>query len=127
MEVLSYFLPEELYMIISIIYLWNLNILNTKLYALGNDVVKILSYDEGKPLYYFIGAIILFVTGIYLIFKRGKIFFYHECEYKEMLLNIGAIIIIFFLLIAIFVFINNPILRAVISAIAFIACLSMSS
>ena len=96
---------EIVYLTITVIYLILLNNFNHVLLSKfdNDDYINILFYNNYETIIYFFIAFVLFVIGACLIVRRYRKIKYEDLEFEEIML----------LLILIIVFINNPILRAV--------------
>ena len=116
---------ESIYSIVNIIFICFLNDLNKKLLALypKEEWFKILTYDGSKALYFFYMTVVLIIIGILIGGYRFKMIKNKELDFEEICLYIFSIILVIFWLITLVIFINNPILRAIILASIFIcAC-----
>lgn len=116
---IKFLLPEEIYAIITIIYLIRLNKLNKQLLSVkfGNSL-ELLAYDDSKPIRYFVIALILFVVGGIIIYFRIKKIQSENLCFRDMALSLVSIVIIIVFLMLLFVLINNPILRAILVVVA---------
>ena len=112
-----YFYKEIALIVSSIIFLFLLNNLNKELLTKFqvDDYINILMYDNKKPLYYFIIAVILGILATIDIVYRYRQVRYFEKNIEEIFLNLFAIFVMVVLIILLIYFINNPILRAIIS------------
>lgn len=111
-------LPEIIYLIVMVIYFINLDRLNKILLSRQMDSsIILLLYDNGKPIKYFAFALLLLVIGVYIIIKRINSIRFHELYFEEIIAAFISILLIVILLILLWVFINNPILRMIISAL----------
>lgn len=113
---------EAPYAIIVTIFLVLLNKLNHTLLSLPaqNQTIspfKLLSYNDYEPLYFFFFAVILTIIGVSLSIYHIRQIKHMELDYDELLTTLISIFINAILIILIFIFIDNPILRAIIGAI----------
>lgn len=106
---------EIVYLIVTVIYLIFLNRLNHILLSKfnNNDYFDILKYNNYETIIYFVIAIVLFFIGTMLIIYRWKEIRDIELEFEDIILNFIIMFILCVLMILIVIFINNPILRAV--------------
>ena len=106
---------EIVYLTITVIYLILLNNFNHVLLSkFDNDYyINILFYNNYETIIYFFIAFVLFVIGACLIVRRYRKIKYEDLEFEEIMLNLIAMFVLLILIILIIVFINNPILRAV--------------
>lgn len=120
---------ESIYTFGTIIFLIFLNHLNNVLKKEMYDAnaFQLLSYRNFLPLYFFAGTIFLAIIGVILIARRFNQIKYYELEFDELITNLIAILIVVFLIITLIIFINNPILKAIITVICFIVLLSYPS
>ena len=93
-----------------------LHLFNQKLFALGlaDDAFALIEFENYKALWYFFGAVLLYIIGILRITMHWRRLLSSYLELEEMLMSWIAIIMIIILLIVIFSLINNPILRTII-------------
>ena len=116
---LGYLLPEEMYTIVTTIYLVSLNMLNKKLLLIKFDnEFALLAYESYLPAKFFLGALLLFTIGICLIVYRIRKYKHYELSFEEVMASFLAVLVIVILLVLLFKFIDNPILRAVITCVA---------
>jgi len=113
---------EAPYAIIVAIFLLALNRLNHTLLSLSaqNEVIspfELLSYHNYEPLYFFLMAVVLTIAGVALSIDHIRQIKHMELEYDELLATLLSIFINIFLIILLFAFINNPILRAIICVV----------
>lgn len=109
---------EIIYAVISIIFLFLLNNLNHILLKEYSEIdffnsLNLLSYDNYKPLKYFIVTFLLGLSGGGLIKRRYKKLRYENLEPEEFLYSLLSIFIILALIILLISFIKNPILKAI--------------
>jgi len=119
MDYARYLWAEVLYSIMAVIYLLQLNQLNKRLLAKGfEDAFRLMGYENYKPAKFFVFALVLFGIGIYLVFKKGTSILYERLSFSEIISALVAIVVIIIFLVLILIFINNPILRAVLTICA---------
>jgi|GEM_PF-3548844 hypothetical protein len=107
---------EFLYILFSIIFLYKLNILNSKI--MGENDLSILSYNNYEPIYFFIGAFILIVLGFYTFLYRFEYIFNTEISsIWEVLLFIFIELLMILIIIFIIKFISIPILKTIFKSI----------
>lgn len=105
---------EMAYIILTSVYLVNLNDLNQKLNSLDSlNLVELLMYENSSALKYFALALLLFIVGLFIIICKAKFIYPNEFVFEKSIASIIAIIITFIFLILIFFFINEPILRTI--------------
>ncbi len=109
------FIFELIYTIITVVYLFNLNSLNKVLLSnqLNYSVIEQLLYNDGLVITYFIIFIILFLLGLFIIMRNVKNIRGTDLNFDEIITYLIAIIVVSILLVLLFVFINNPILRII--------------
>ena len=113
---IKYLMFDEIYFIISIVYLFRLNEVNKELLQMGfSNAIGLLIYNEYMALKFFVLALILFLIGLLLGKHRVSNILWVRRSFGEIVLNIFSTVIIVILVIALMVFINNPIMRAVMS------------
>lgn len=117
-DYVKFLLPEEVYLIFMVIYLINLDKLNKILLSQYKDnSISLLLYNDGKPIKYFCIALFLLIVGGYIIFRRFNRIRFEELDFGEIIASIIALLLMLFLLVLLWVFINNPILRMIFAAI----------
>jgi len=114
-DYVKYLLPEGLYSITSMIYLFFLNALNKRLLSINfdNNPFELLSYEGYNPVKFFVMALILFIIGVCLMFYRKNCIRDRALSFGETVATLIALVIILVFLVLIFSFIDNPILKAV--------------
>lgn len=111
-------LPEEIYAVITIMYLISLDKLNNQLLSMKfENPFKLLLHDGSKPIWYFAIALTLFVTGGIIIYCRIKKIYRESLCFGEMIASLVSVMVLIAFLILLYVFINNPILRAIFVAV----------
>lgn len=108
-------LGEIIFSIVMIIFLVELNTLNKELLSRNFDnSFALLQYNNWIALKFFGVALLLFFIGCLLLVRRFR--HRRECDsFEKMIMMFSAIIVIFILLILLIIFIDNPILRAVLT------------
>lgn len=105
---------EIVYFIVTVIYLFKLNVLNKELLLQDFDgSFELLAYKNNMPLKFFAIATVLFFIGCILVYWKIRYVRMESDSLEEMLISGLAIIVVVMLLVLIVIFINNPILRAV--------------
>ncbi len=110
---------EIVYILVSGIFLFFLWKLNHTLIKLQNTInaFELLSYKNGLPLKFFAFTLILITIGVFLIvFDINKIR-YNRLEFNEILILISSIFLKTIIILILIISINNPILKAIASAI----------
>lgn len=116
------FFKEIVYAIVMSVYLIKLNYLNQELSVNAfSDSFELLQYREFLPVKYFAAALILFLVGCVLISCAFRNLLEDADSFEEVMMFIVVIVILLVLLVLLFVFINNPILRAIFTVGATIA------
>lgn len=115
----KFLLIEEIYSIVTAIYLVKLNKLNKVLSSERFDEsIRLLAYNNWEPMKYFVIALCLFVLGGCIILRRVNYVRFKKLYFGEMVSVLVAVMIMLILLILLFIFINNPILRAIFAALS---------
>lgn len=118
-EYIKFLLPEEIYVVITTIYLANLDKLNKGLLSMKfENSLDLLAYGDYEPIWYFIAALCLFVAGGAIVYWRSKSVFRRSLCFGEIVASIISIIVIVVSFVLIYIFINNPILRAILAVVA---------
>lgn len=110
---------DIIYFILVIIFLYKLNILNHTLLLkeLRNEnVFELLGYNNYLALRYFCYAIILLFVAIILIYFKYKVYTEEYHTINEVYIMIIVVIGLFICIWLIILFINNPILRIILTA-----------
>lgn len=109
-------LLEIIYSVVMIIYLFKLNTLNKELLSNNFDgAYDLLQYKDFVPIKFFGVAFGLFLVGCFLLYRGFHRVLKKRLSFEEIIISALAVIIIFILLIVLIVFIDNPILKAVLS------------
>lgn len=104
---------EIIYAILNGVFLVKLKRLNDELIDLGltNNSLNLIKYNNWEPMKYFAATFILFAIGLIIIWLRlGRIKYKETFEKIE---NVIGIIIVIAIIALLVIFINNPILKAV--------------
>ena len=110
-----------IYGVLSVVYLVRLNMLNKRLLMYNFDSpVALLSYSDGVAIKFFAYAVILFGIGAFLEYAEYKWMKYDADDVRDVIVSVCTMIVLGILLILIIVFIDNPILRAVLMMVAVI-------
>ena len=116
--------PELAYSFVTIIYLIMLHNLNKKLLAQNfENAFALLAFDGYIAMKYFVVAFIFFVLGCLLLWKNLHHIMQHEVTVEDMLISIIAFFMIALIIVLLIIFINNPILRAVLTVLAIGVCI----
>lgn len=107
---------ELAYTAASAVFLFKLNNLNKVLLSLNLDSnpVELVAYADGKPVKYFIITLLLGLIGVFLIIRKFRHIKYDMTDSLEMLLSLAGILIVAIIIVLLWIFIDNPIARAVI-------------
>ena len=117
-DCVKYLWPEGTYTFITAIYLFLLNRLNATLLSMDfESPAELLSFKGGTPIKYFVIALLLFAIGAILIWYRVDCMKYKIDSMDEKLCAFIAILVLSILLCLIFIFIDNPIFRAVLATV----------
>lgn len=120
-------IKEIIYLVVTVIYLIRLDNLNRELLSQNfAGAWELLAYKQYAALKFFCWAAILFFIGCVLLHSRICHMRRYEEAFGQILSSILAIAVISILLVLIFLFIDNPILRAVFTVGVVIAVLSSS-
>ena len=106
-----------IYLLVVIGYLICLNKLNKELLEQHFNAFELLAYRNYAAIKYFAVALILFVFGVILVFREFKRLKEAMEELGDILIAICTILVIVVLLFLIIVFIDNPILRAILTMV----------
>lgn len=110
-----------IYLMVVIVYLICLNRLNHVLLMHHFETpFELLAYDDNIALEYFFKGLVLFVIGCMLLYREGKNLKRGLEDFREIIIAISTIIVVSVLIVLIIIFIDNPILRAVMLAILII-------
>lgn len=123
------FWKEILCVILGATFLWRLHCLNNELlriYTLDNSW-GIIFHKNGTPLIYFALAILLTILGIMTLTTRFKQILFDDLDKYDFYYNSITIIVIIVFLVLLWILINNPILRAIMSVIATIGFIKIAS
>ena len=125
---LGYFKKEIAFLLASVVYMICLHIFNQKLFSSGltDNAFALIKFEGYKALWYFFGAVVLYMIGILRIVSHWRALSQSYLEIEEMFMSWLAIIVLLVLLIGIFILINNPILRALIAIGALVYFLLLS-
>ena len=105
---------ETAYLIVCVIFLFNLHKLNIILLKAGLDSkpLELIIFDGYRPLIYLVETIFLFLIGAGLIVLNWRSIMHSELSLKEMAFAILGIILVAVTMFFLLKFINNPILQA---------------
>ncbi len=107
-----------IYLILVIVYLVNLDKLNNELLTQNFDsAFALLAYKDYVAIKFFAMALGLFAVGCYFIYREGRELKSGLENFREIIIAFCTIIVVSVLLILIIVFIDNPILQAVLTAV----------
>lgn len=112
-------LGELIYTIVTIVFLVRLNRLNRILTtsAYTNDMIKLLSYNNYSPLWFFGGTVALVVIGALLIGCKIDRIKNTEMCCGEIMASGMAMLAITVLIVLLIIFIDNPILRTILTVL----------
>ena len=106
-----------IYLVVVIGYLICLKRLNKELLEHHFNAFDLLAYRNYAAIKYFAVALILFVIGVILVAREYKRLKEVMEEPGDILMAICTIVVIVVLLLLIIVFIDNPILRAILTMV----------
>lgn len=109
-----------IYLFVVIIYLFCLQKLNKELLEQHFDAFDLLAYKDYVAVKYFAVALGLFIIGVILIYMEVRCLKEGLEDFGEILVAIITIMVIIVLLVLIIKFINNPILKAILSVVLII-------
>lgn len=115
-EILKYSIIEIIYLVASIIYMVFLNLFNKELMSIivsNNYYIQILTYKNGRAIYFFIVAAMMIAFGGYRIVKHIKSILHDNLNLMEILMSLLIVIVMLILIIGIIILIDNPILKAI--------------
>lgn len=116
-----------IYLFVVIIYLVCLQKLNKELLELNFDAFKLLAYKDYVAVKYFAVALFLFVIGVILIYVEVRCLKEGIEEFGEIVIAFVTIVAIGVLLVLIIAFINNPILKAILSVVLLVGgCIALT-
>lgn len=117
-DIMKYMLPEEVYSIVTVLYLFRLDHLNRQLMDMDFDnPFHLLAYNNFSPIIYVIIAGVLVFASAQILLRRYRQLKYTECSFKEIIIILCSFCLVSIMLVLILVFIDNPILRAILSAL----------
>ena len=117
-QIKKYFL-EIVYFITTIFFLIKLSRLNEELlyrYSFSDDF-EMLCYKDYLPIKFFAITLCLIIVGIILGIRRINNILYVDLGFKELIEVLGILMLLLIMIILLIAFIDNPILRAIISVI----------
>lgn len=117
-QIKKYFL-EIAYFITTIFFLIKLSRLNEELlYSHSfSDDFEMLCYKDYLPIKFFAITLCLIIVGIILGIRRINNILYVDMGFKELVEVLGILMLLTITIILLIAFIDNPILRAIISVI----------
>lgn len=122
-EYLKTLIPDSFYLIVTTWFLISLNNLNEIIRPLVKkdinafQALKVLQYDNYKPLVYFFSTLILEVIGGLLIYWSMKFLRYYAYDQADRIISLLGILVILCLMVMLIVFIKNPILKLILIVI----------
>lgn len=109
---------KVIYLIVVIVYLIYLNKLNHELLMKNfESPFALLAYNNYIALKYFVEGFLLFAIGCILLYRELKRVINGLEDFREIIIAVATIIVAILLIILIILYINNPILRAVMFAV----------
>lgn len=113
---------ELLFALVTTVLLVKLDQLNSVLNSseYTDNAIKLLSYRNYLPLQYFGFTVILVVAGIFLVMRKANHIKNNTLCCGEITLSLFAIVIVLIWVGLLIIFINNPILRAILTVICLI-------
>lgn len=117
---LENFWIESLYSIINLVFLLFLWSLNRELLSKfsSDESLKLLTYQNGKPIVFFVMTVLSIICGIIIIISRFKKILYEDPNLTEILYFGLSVLLISIIIITLIIAINNPILRAIVAVIS---------
>ena len=117
---LENFWIESLYSIINLVFLlflWNLNRELLSKFS-SDESLKLLTYQNGKPIVFFVMTVLSIICGIIIVISRFKKILYEDPNLTEILYLGLSVLLISIIIITLIIAINNPILRAIVAVIS---------
>ena len=117
---LENFWIESLYSIINLVFLlflWNLNRELLSKFS-SDESLKLLTYQNGKPIVFFVMTVLSIICGIIIVISRFKKILYEDPNLTEILYFGLSVLLISIIIITLIIAINNPILRAIVAVIS---------
>lgn len=117
---LENFWIESLYSIINLVFLlflWNLNKELLSKFS-SDESLKLLTYQNGKPIVFFVMTVLSIICGIIIVISRFKKILYEDPNLTEILYFGLSVLLISIIIITLIIAINNPILRAIVAVIS---------
>lgn len=114
---LEFSIMEMLYFVFASIFLYKLFKLNQSLASISENAFEVLTYNDSIAVYYFIFTIVFIAIGVFAIRHRFNQLQNHDLEELEAIYVVVNILLLIVLIIIEIVFINNPILRAIMIAL----------
>ena len=117
---LENFWIESLYSIINLVFLlflWNLNREFLSKFS-SDESLKLLTYQNGKPIVFFVMTVLSIICGIIIVISRFKKILYEDPNLTEILYFGLSVLLISIIIITLIIAINNPILRAIVAVIS---------
>lgn len=111
---------ESLYSTINLVFLlflWNLNRELLSKFS-SDESLKLLTYQNGRPIVFFVMTVMSIICGIIIIISRFKKILYEDPNLTEILYFGLSVLLISIIIITLIIAINNPILRAIVAVIA---------
>lgn len=117
---LENFWIESLYSIINLVFLLSLWNLNRELLSKfsSDESLKLLTYQNGKPIVFFVMTVLSIICGIIIVISRFKKILYEDPNLTEILYFGLSVLLISIIIITLIIAINNPILRAIVAVIS---------
>ena len=117
---LENFWIESLYSIINLVFLlflWNLNRELLSKFS-SDESLKLLTYQNGKPIVFFVMTVLSIICGIIIVISRFKKILYEDPNLTEILYFGLSVLLISIIIITLIIAINNPILREIVAVIS---------
>ena len=80
--------------------------------------MKLLTYQNGKPIVFFVMTVLSIICGIIIVISRFKKILYEDPNLTEILYFGLSVLLISIIIITLIIAINNPILRAIVAVIS---------
>lgn len=116
-EYIQKFWLEIIYIPISIFFMFCLNALNKELiyHDLIQHPIELLAYEGNKPIWYFLFTALLVIIGVINIVCKIRNLRDYDLDLPDFIITSATIAIHIIIIILLFILIDNPILRTIIS------------
>ena len=111
------FLENSIINLVFLLFLWNLNRELLSKFS-SDESLKLLTYQNGKPIVFFVMTVLSIICGIIIVISRFKKILYEDPNLTEILYFGLSVLLISIIIITLIIAINNPILRAIVAVIS---------